>query len=151
MEPQRFAVAAAIPAPPENVYAILADYREGHPSILPRPPFVALDVESGGTGAGTVINVRMRVMGRLQSFRSVVTEPEPGRVLVETNDTGYITTFTVDSRAGGRHASVTIATEFPRLRGVRGNMERWFVTRLLRPVYQKELEKLAAVALHRVA
>jgi glucose/arabinose dehydrogenase len=93
----------------------------------------------------------MRVLGRLQSFRSVVTEPEPGRVLVETNDNGYVTTFTVEPRADGQQAYVTITTEMAGRKGVLGALERRFVTRLLRPVYVKELDQLAAVAATRTA
>ena len=35
------AAEAEVPAPAALVYGILADYRDGHPSILPRPPFGA--------------------------------------------------------------------------------------------------------------
>ena len=45
-----FAVAAEIEAPAAEIYRIISDYREGHPRILPRPPFTALAVEQGGTG-----------------------------------------------------------------------------------------------------
>lgn len=50
-------------------------------------------------------------MGRLQTFNTIVSEPEPGRVLVETNDTGYITTFTVDPKNDGKYSYVTFTTE----------------------------------------
>jgi hypothetical protein len=146
MTAHQFAASALIQAPPQELYAIIADYRQGHPQILPKPPFVSLAVEEGGMGAGTVIRVQMRVLGQIQTFRAVISEPEPGRVLVETNDNGYVTTFTVEPRADGRHADVTIATELSGRTGVLGALERWFVTRLLRPVYVKELEQLAAVA-----
>ncbi len=140
---------ALIQAPPRELYAIIADYEHGHSQILPRPPFVSLAVEQGGTGAGTVIRVQMCVWGRLQTFRAVIAEPEPGRVLVETNDNGYVTTFTVEPRADGQHAYVTIATEMTGRAGILGALERWFVSRLLQPVYVKELEQLAAVAAHK--
>jgi hypothetical protein len=149
MAAHQFSASALIPAPPQDVYAIIADYHHGHPQILPKPPFVSLTVEQGGTGSGTVIRVQMRVLGQLQTFRAVVTEPEPGRVLVETNDTGYVTTFTVEPRADGQHAYVTIATEMTGRAGIVGALERWFVPRLLRPVYVKELGQLAAVAVTR--
>jgi hypothetical protein len=149
MTTQQVSISALIEAPAQEVYAIFADYRHSHPQILPKPPFVSLEVEQGGTGAGTVMRVGMRVLGRLQTFRSVVTEPQPGRVLVETNDTGYVTTFTVEPRAEGQHAYVTIATEFPGRAGVLGALERWFVTRFLRQTYIKELEQVAAFAASR--
>ena len=144
------ACSAVIHAPPHIVYGIIADYREGHPRILPRPPFVSLAVEDGGTGAGTLIRVEMRVLGRRQSFRARVAEPEPGRVLREANDTGDVTTFTVQPRAGGQDALVTIATEMNRP-GPLGTLQRWAAALLLRPVYDRELELLAQEAARRVA
>lgn len=146
MAAHQFSASALIQAPPQTVYAIIADYRHGHPQILPKPPFVSLVVEQGGTGAGTVILTHMRVLGQVQSFRAVITEPEPGRVLVETTDTGYITSFTVEPRADGQQAYVTIATEMTPRPGIAGAMERWLVPRLLRPAYVKELGNLAALA-----
>lgn len=139
------AVSAVIPAPPERVYAIIADYRDGHPSILPKPPFVSLVVEEGGRGAGSVIRVTMRMLGRTQTFRAVVTEPEPGRCLIETNDTGYVTTFSVEPGAEGGGTRVTIATDLVR-QGVAARVERWLSARLLRPVYEQELALLRTVA-----
>ncbi len=71
-------------APADRVYAIIADYRNGHPHILPKQ-FRNLTVEQGGVGAGTIIRFEVRVFGQTQHFRAVVSEPEPGRVLVEEN------------------------------------------------------------------
>lgn len=144
MSPPRFASSAEIAAPAASVYSFLADYREGHPAILPHPPFVSLDVEEGGVGAGTVIWVRMRVLGRVDGFRAVVSEPEPGRVLVETNDTGYVTSFTVDP-LGPDRSRVTIATEQTR-EGWRARAEAWLVARRMLPVYRRELGLLAELA-----
>ena len=146
MTKNQFSASALIQAPAQDIYDIIADYHHGHPQILPKPPFVSLVVEKGGTGAGTVIRVAMRVLGQLQTFGAVITEPDPGRVLVETNDTGYVTTFTVEPRAEGQHAYVTIATELTKRAGVLATLERWFARWLLRPVYIKELGQLAAVA-----
>ncbi|MCU0495287.1 MAG: SRPBCC family protein [Chloroflexaceae bacterium] len=146
MPPYRIASSALIQAPAQQLYAIIADYRNGHPRILPKPPFVALTIEQGGSGSGTIIRVHMRVFGRLHTFRSVITEPQPGRVLVETNDNGSVTTFTVEPRADGQQAYITIATEFSGRAGLLGKLEQWFTARLLRPTYDRELAQLAALA-----
>ena len=146
MDEPDLSAAADIDAPPHVLYAIIADYRTAHPRILPKPPFESLTVEQGGIGAGTVIRVGIRLLGRLQLYRATVTEPEPGRVLVETNENGYATSFTVDPRSGGAAARVTIATKLSGRGGIVGALERRFVTWLLLPVYSRELESLAAVA-----
>ena len=147
MRTYRVSASGVVNAPAGRVYAILADYRDGHPHIVPRPPFGALEVEQGGVGAGTVIRYPMRLLGRTRTYRAAVTEPEPGRVLVETDvDTGAVTTFTVEPGAGGRSARVTITTDVPTRGGPLGVLERFLVTRLLRPTYVRELRQLADFA-----
>ena len=45
----------------------------------------------------------MQVLGVERVYREVVSEPEPGRVLAETDaDAGVTTTFTVDALDGGK-------------------------------------------------
>src|SRR6188474_1987851 len=134
-------------APAQRVYDLIADYRNGHPRILPKPYFVSLEVEQGGYGAGTIINFQMQLMGRIQSFHSTITEPEPGHILVETErNTGAITTFTVDPRLNGQEAFVTITTTTNIPNGIIGKIQGWLTTQLLRPIYLKELDQIATVA-----
>lgn len=136
-----------ISSPAQRVYSLIADYRNGHPRILPKPYFISLDVEQGGYGAGTVINFQMQLMGRTQTFHSAITEPEPGHVLVETDmNTGAVTTFTVDPHLDGQEAFVTISTTTDVPDGIAGKIQGWLTTRLLHPIYEKELDQLADVA-----
>lgn len=146
MAPLQIAASAAVAAPADEVYNIIADYRNGHPHILPKPPFVSLDVESGGVGAGTRIRFVMRVLGRNYTIRAVVTEPEPGRVLVETNDNNFVSTFTVEPRDGGQSAYVTIASDTTVSDGLLGKLQGWLFTRLLQPTYVREIAQLEQFA-----
>ena len=140
----RVSAVRRIDAAPEQVFGILADYRVGHPAILPRRFFTGLEVEQGGYGAGTVIRYGMRAAGRVTRARAAVTEPVPGRVLVETDlgDRGIVTTFTV-SPAGEGASEVEFATDLPSRGGLAGRLERMFVRRYLRRVYAEELQLLA--------
>lgn len=133
-----------VQAPAQQVYDLLADYHEGHPRILPRPPFISLTVEQGGKGEGTVLNVEMKVLGRVQTYHATVTEPEPGRVLVEHYADDSITSFTVEPHDDGRKTSVTIATDLQIREGALGTLQARLATRLLRPLYLKELDQLNA-------
>ncbi|NIP83337.1 MAG: hypothetical protein GWM90_30570 [Gemmatimonadetes bacterium] len=137
---------ARIPASASTVYRLIADYRDGHGRILPRPPFESLEVEKGGYGDGTIIRVRMKVLGRVRTFRAMVTEPEPGRTLVETNDTGYVTTFVVDPVEGGREARVTLASDMRGRGRLRGAIEKLLLGPMLRGTFEKELALLAGAA-----
>lgn len=141
MPQQQITVSAFIEAPAERIYAILADYHEGHPHILPRPYFSDLEVEAGGVGEGTRIRFQMHVMGVTRMLRAEITEPEPGRVLVETLDTGAVTTFTV--RPDEEGTQVTFSTTLPVRGGVAGWVERLLTPMLLRRIYTRELVLLA--------
>jgi hypothetical protein len=66
-----------------DAYRLIADYRKGHPRILPERYFRNMQVEEGGYGAGTIVRFDMLAFGRIQHARSRITEPEPGRVLAE--------------------------------------------------------------------
>ncbi len=132
-----------IAAQPDAIYAVLSDYRVGHPAILPRPYFTSLVVEEGGQGEGTRIRVEMNVMGTKNIFHMVVTEPKPGQVLMETDiERGTVTTFTVDPIADGQHSRVTIATNFQLSPGVRGFMERLMNPFITPRIYKQELQQL---------
>jgi ribosome-associated toxin RatA of RatAB toxin-antitoxin module len=136
------AVSKTINAPANQVYSILADYRNHHPHILPQAYFTGLEVEEGGTGEGTVFRATLQVMGQKQSFRMRVTEPEPGRVMAENDlDTGLVTTFTVEPR-GDNRSEVTIATTFQPSPGLRGLLERLITPMLLQRIYRQELQQL---------
>jgi hypothetical protein len=113
------AVSAVIAASATACYVAIADYRNGHPHIVPRKWFGPIIVEEGGVGAGTRIRFTMTVLGQTVTLRAEVTEPVPGRVLVESYpDTGVVTTFTVVETAPGQ-SRVTIETRTPRVGGVR--------------------------------
>jgi hypothetical protein len=126
------------PAPAEAVYALLADYRVGHPSILP-PSFSDLTVLRGGTGAGTKIRFSLKFAGRNQEIEARVQEPEPGRVLTETYpDKSAVTSFTVDP--AGNQSRVRIETSWEASRGLVGLIERLMAPRLFRKLYTQELD-----------
>ncbi len=147
MARHRVSASLRINAPAKRLYSIIADYRYGHPRILPRPPFVSMAVTHGGFGAGTEIDLAMQVMGKVQTYHGVVSEPEAGRVIAEQYvGTDLITTFIVDPLDGGRRAEVTISTDTDVGTGFVGLVGRWMATRMLRPVYSKELDRLAAMA-----
>ena len=141
----RISVSAPVRAPAAEVYSVIADYREGHTRIVPPRVFTSLEVEQGGYGAGTEIKVGMRVFGFRRSFRAFITEPEPGRILRETDRaSGTVTSFTVEPGADGV-TTVTIDTSIPGRAGWFGAIERRMISNLLTPLYEEELARLASV------
>ncbi len=140
-----------IQAAPEAIYAVLADYRNGHPHILPKEYFGPLVVEQGGVGAGTVVRGATRVMGAEKPFRLTVEEPEPGRVLVERDaEAGLVTTFTLDPAVAhfeGVAEGVTITwlrirTEWTPKPGLAGSLEARATAFFMRRVYRAELKQI---------
>ena len=146
MSVARAARLGLVRAPARVVYSLIADYRNGHPRILPTRYFPRLEVEQGGTGAGTIIRYQLRVLGATREIRAEITEPTPGQVLVETDlATGARTTFRVTAEGDGETCKVEIDTEWD-AKGFRGWVERMTAPRLLQRIYAEELAKLAAVA-----
>jgi hypothetical protein len=139
---------ATIPAQAEFVYNILADYRDGHPSILPEKYFQALKVERGGFGAGTVISFNMRVGNQLQAFRAEISEPIPGQVLLEQNldQTDAQTRFEVVPVGEALSKVTFITTGQTRRQGLLGYIERLVTEMFLKRVYREELQKLSEFA-----
>ena len=136
-----------VDAPAETVYRYIADMREHHPRFLP-PAFSDFRVESGGVGAGTITRFKVTAGGRTREFRTKVAEPEPGRVLTESDtNSGSVTTFTVSPK--GAASLVRISTSWDGAGGISGVFERMFAPRVLRAIYTDELKRLDAYARER--
>jgi hypothetical protein len=122
---------------------VLADYHKHHPRIVPPKYFRRIDVLQGGTGAGTRTRIEMRVLGVTKVFEHIVSEPEPGRVLVESDTDGStVTTFTVDA-AGDGLTHLTIATDLRTRGGIAGAIERFVSSLVLPRIYRAELARIA--------
>jgi uncharacterized protein YndB with AHSA1/START domain len=136
-----------IDAPPETVYEYVADHRDHHPNFLP-PAFTDYEVEAGGIGAGTITQFCVNAGGRSREYRMEVAEPEPGRVLTESDmNSSLITTWTIDPSGSG--SRVKIATGWQGAGGVGGFFERLFAPRALRRIYEDELKRLNEYARER--
>jgi hypothetical protein len=138
----RISESALIGAPPAVVYECLANYEEHHPKILPES-FSDFRVESGGHGAGTVMTFKTKNGGVTRSWRGTASEPEPGRVLVETYDDGTVTTFVVEPAEGGSRLS--IETRWTP-HGFQGLVERLLAPGMIRSTYRKEMANIDAYA-----
>jgi hypothetical protein len=113
-----------------------------HPRFLP-PAFSDFQVEEGGVGAGSVTRFAVTAGGRTRSYRMRVTEPEPGRVLVESDtNSSLVTTFNVEPRDG--KSLVRISTSWDGAAGIGGFFERTFAPRAMHRIYLDELERLNA-------
>ena len=135
---------AQVPAPPARVYAVLSDYHVHHPAIVPKDAFRRVDVIKGGKGAGTRFELEMVMMGRTTVAQFDVTEPEPGRVMVETMlDQSLATTFTMDPIDGGRATQLTFATDYTLPGGIFLPLLRWMAGSAIRRIYQREMANIA--------
>ncbi len=127
-----------IAAPAARVYRSIADYDE-HQRFLP-PAFSDFRIEEGGVGAGTVMRFNVRAGGMTRAAHHRVSEPEPGRVLTESEiGADMATTFTVTPE--GDMSRVRIVTRWT-AGGVRGFVERLLAPRMLRALYRDELARM---------
>lgn len=130
-----------VAAPADAVYGYLAGYRAHRPQFLP-DAFSDWTVEEGGTGAGTVAGYTVTAGGRSRPYRVAVSEPQPGRVLMES-DTGssLVTTYTVEPATPGS-SRVQVVTTWQGASGVGGFFEKRFAPMALRRIYAEALVKL---------
>jgi Polyketide cyclase / dehydrase and lipid transport len=140
----RISAERTVDAPAATVYHYIADMREHHPHFLP-PAFSDFQVESGGAGDGTITRFTVTAGGRTRQYRMRVGEPEPGRVLTES-DTGssLVTTTTVTPQ--GSRSLVQMTTTWDGAGGIGGVFERLFAPRVMHGIYADELERLDAYA-----
>jgi hypothetical protein len=143
MKTQVASATKTIQAPVELIYRIVADYRSSHPLILPKKYFLSLEVEEGGFGEGTLLRFQMRLLGQTRSFRALVTEPEPGHILQETDlASSVVTRFTVSPAGSQNFSDVTITTELM----APGVVQTFAARIMLEKVYREELDLLASLA-----
>jgi hypothetical protein len=147
MSTYRVTATHRVGAPARVAYDIIADYRDGHPQIIPPPWFQNICVDSGGVGRGTTFHFDIHAFGGKRTWHAVVDEPTPGRVLAESYpDEGTVTTFTVEPTSDDRACDVTITSDVRRRSGIAGALERAVMTRFLRRVFAAELDRLDSVA-----
>jgi hypothetical protein len=85
----------------------------------------------------------MDVYGTKRVFHPIVSEQEPGRVLVETDaEADVVTSFTVDPLHGESESQVTIATESRLSPGFPGFVERILNPIIIGHIFRQELEQL---------
>jgi Polyketide cyclase / dehydrase and lipid transport len=133
-----------VAASADAVYGWLADYVDHHQRFLPAA-FSGYSVESGGVGAGTIVSFSVTAGGRTRPYRMTVSEPEPGRVLKETDGgSSLVTTFTVTPV--GEASTVRIITTWQGAGGIGGFFERRFAPKVLERLYVEEIERIDAYA-----
>ena len=138
----------AVGAPAQLVYRLIAD-DEHHQRFLPTE-FSDFKVLEGGIGAGTRHRFTVTAGGRSREYTMRVAEPEPGRVITETDQsTSLVTSFTV--APSGDTCRVLISTIWNGTGGVGGFFERLFAPRVLRRMYADELTRLDRYAREQAA
>ena len=131
-------------APAEAVYGYIRDMHT-HPKFLP-PAFSDFHIESGGVGTGSVTRFKVTAGGRTREYHMTVDEPEPGRVLRESDqNSSLITKFIVDPAVAGA-SLVQISTTWQGAGGIGGFFERTFAPRAMKALYEDELQRLDAYA-----
>ncbi len=139
----RFGAERHIDASAEVVYHLLSDYRDHHrPGGFLPGAFSNQEILSGGIGAGTVVRYLLTTGNRPRLITSRIDEPVAGRTLVETAN-GIETTFTVEPSGDGALVRFDTLLEED---GLDGLLTWLFAARLLRPIYEEELDRLETAA-----
>jgi uncharacterized protein YndB with AHSA1/START domain len=143
MAPISVSAERTVAAPAAEVYQYIADMRVHHPHFLPLA-FLDFQVESGGVGAGTVTKFKVAAGGHTRQYHMTVAEPDPGRILTESDDSSGLVTTTTVTPHDGASCTVRISATWDSASGLSGLLERIFAPRVMRDVYADELDHLAA-------
>ena len=95
---------------------------------------------------------KSRVLGVEKAFYQRVSEPEPGKVIVEQDieaGQNFITTFTVNPVEEGQKSHVVISTTLNASPGLKGLVEQVIISTFNPRIYREELTLLEAVAQQR--
>lgn len=126
-------------APADLTYRLIADDAH-HRQFLP-DGFSDFEVLEGGIGAGTLHRFTVTAGGRAREYVMRVDEPQPGRVITETDQgSSLVTSFTVTP--DGDSCLVRIETRWNGTGGIGGYFERTFAPRVMRKMYADELTRL---------
>ena len=129
----------AVGAPADLTYRLIADDAH-HAKFLP-DAFSDFETVEGGVGAGTVHRFKLAAGGKVRDYLMRVDEPQPGRVLTETDqNSSLVTTFSVTP--AGDTCTVKIETTWQGAGGVGGFFERTFAPKVMRKMYADELRRL---------
>lgn len=133
----------AVGAPADLTYRLIADDKH-HQQFLPEG-ISDFEVVEGGVGAGTLHRFTVTAGGRARKYLMRVDEPQPGRVLTETDqNSSLVTSFTVTP--ADDTCLVRIETQWNGAGGVGGFFERTFAPRVMRKMYADELARLDTYA-----
>ena len=134
----------AVGASAQLVYRLIADDQH-HQRFLPKG-FSDFEVLEGGRDSAQTAARG----GRSREYTMRVAEPEPGRVITETDQSSsLVTSFTV--APSGDTCRVLISTTWNGTGGVGGFFERLFAPRVLRRMYADELTRLDRYAREQAA
>jgi hypothetical protein len=129
-----------VPAPPDRVLAVLRDYRDARPRLLP-DNYSAYRVEEGGEGPGTVFSYHFSAGGRERDYR-LRSEQADGGLAERDELSSFANRWTVVPTATG--STVTLEASWQGGAGIRGFFERTFAPLGLRRIYGEVLDRLAA-------
>ena len=131
---------ASIPAPPERVLELLRDYA-ARPELL-TDNYSQYRVETGGSGAGTVVAFHFAAGGRERDYRLRVDE-ENGVLRERDELSSFVNTWTVAAEGAG--SKVTLEASWDGAGGIGGIFESLFAPIGLRRIYAQVLARLAQV------
>ena len=133
-------------ARPENVYAILSDYKSKRPQLL-TPNFLNYTLEKGGQGQGTIVRYRLHAANRERDYRFNIDEPVKGKIITERDtNSSLVNTWTISPLSDGTRTRVSIISEWEGGSGVKGFFERTFAPLGLKSIYGKILGMVSLLA-----
>ncbi|TDD89614.1 SRPBCC family protein [Actinomadura darangshiensis] len=135
-----------LPAPADEVFGLLSDFREARPRYLPDAITGYEVLDGGDAGTGTRIGYLLHATKkRIRPTQATVHVSAADREVQErTAEADQLVAWTVAPSGAGSEVSVTVS--WTGATGIAGVAERTFAPIGIRRIYDQMLERLEAVA-----
>jgi hypothetical protein len=143
MQPMYSEVSHVMNARPEQINAILSEYRAGHHALDPLSYCIDFMLENSDNGVGNIVHVQMNFSGIEHEMYERVVTPVPLRLIMEYDaNMDVVVVIIVEPTASAYKTRVTISTINAASPNFAGFIENLFIPKNLRQLYDKELRHL---------
>jgi hypothetical protein len=129
---------------PEQIDALLSEYRDGYRALEPKQYFMDLHLQTNDTNTGNIVAVTMNLSGTIHQFQEPISERIPLRTIVEFDtQVDAIIAIAIEATASPNKTRVTISTIEANSPYLVDFLSALLIPQNITQLYNEERQKLA--------